>query len=393
MKPAGIVCEYNPMHNGHVWQIEKTHEAGATHIVCVMSGNFVQRGEPAFVDKVTRAEIAIHCGADLVVDLPVAWSCDSAANFAFGAVSLLDALGVKMLSFGSETADSALLKQCARCIDDPQVADAVKSSIAVGMTYPAALCEAVKSILGVDAASVISSPNSTLAIEYIRALKRIGSDAEICAVERIASAHDSIITSGDFASAAAIRSMDDFAKAKKYMPEYAFEKISKAVCNGFAVSDMSACERMILYALRMMPLDEMHNIINDESGIVQRIFNAAKTACSLDELLNLAKTKSITMARLRRCVMRLFLKIPDSISKKQPPYAKILAANQKGIELLSNPNIKIPIVTRHSEIMKLDEFSHEVYELQCRSTDLYMLMAKKIRACSVEQTSPVIINK
>ena len=143
MKLAGIVCEYNPMHKGHIYHIEETRKNGATHIVCVMSGNFVQRGECAFLDKWSRADIAVHSGADLVVELPTPWSADSAENFAFGAVYLLSCLGIDMLSFGSEEEDAELLKRCAEALDDEKTADLLKKKMSSGLSYPAAVCEAV----------------------------------------------------------------------------------------------------------------------------------------------------------------------------------------------------------------------------------------------------------
>ncbi|MCM1393247.1 MAG: nucleotidyltransferase family protein, partial [Ruminococcus sp.] len=357
MKIAGVVCEYNPIHNGHVYQLEQTRKAGATHIVCVMSGNFVQRGEPSYVDKFIRAEAAIHCGADLVVDLPVPWSCDSAENFAFGAVSLLNAIGIDMLSFGSEISDTALLKKCAESIDDEKVGALIKSKMACGKSYPSALSLAVEEVFGSEAASVINMPNSTLAIEYIRALKRLNSPAEIFAVKRKECDHDSTTTSDFFASAAAIRSMDDFTSAKNFMPEYAYEKISEAIENGYVVDDVKKYERTVLSALRSMSLSEIQAVIQDESGISQRIHKALKTACSIDELLNSAKTKSMTMARLRRCIIRLMLKIPADISKKSPPYIRVLAANRKGAEIICRSDLKLPLIMKYNDILKQNTFS------------------------------------
>lgn len=392
MKVAGIVCEYNPFHNGHARQIEKTREAGATHIVCAMSGNFVQRGEAAFIDKWKRAEISINCGADLVIDLPVPWSCDSAENFAFGAVSMLDAMNINMLSFGSETTDVRLLIECANSIDDYQVGKLIKSKMSVGLTYPGAFCKSVEELYGSEVAEVLSLPNSTLAIEYIRALKKVKSKAEICAVERNA-AHDSFISEGNFISAAALRNMTDFSMAKQYMPKYAFEKVFESIAKGENTMCGEKIQQMILFALRSISLEQMQAMVSNNSGIAQRIYNAVKTSCSLDDLFETAKTKSITMAKLRRTVTRLFLGISDDVSQKAPPYIKVLAANKKGFEIMANAKGNIPVVTKHSEILKLDEFSKQVYDIQCRSTDLYMLMQKKIRACSLEQTSPVIIIK
>jgi len=390
LKIAGIVCEYNPMHNGHVFQIEKTRLAGATHIVCAMSGNFVQRGEPAFVDKWTRAEIAVNCGADLVVDIPTPWSCDSAENFAFGAVSMLASLGIDILSFGCENADSKLLEICADAVSDKETGLLLKDLLEQGKSYPSALHEAVMKRFGEETASVISSPNSTLAIEYIRALRKLSYTAKIFAVERKNTPHDEMRSSGVFASSLALREMNDFSKAQPYMPQYSYEKIFQAVKNGFTAVDSDVWERAILSSIRQMSAEEIEQLLGIKSGIARRLADARLSACSYDDLLGQAKTKCITMARLKRSVIRLFLKIPYDISFKQPPYIKVLAANEKGFEILKNACGPIPYVIRHSDIMKLGSYAKEVYDIQCRSTDLYMLMQKKARACSFEQTSPVI---
>ena len=162
MKTAGIVCEYNPMHNGHVYHLEKTREAGATHIVCALSSDFVQRGECAYLDKYTRADIAVHCGADLVVEIPVVWSLSAAESYALGAVSMLDSLGCDFLSFGAETDDKKLLSDCAGLFENETANALIRRFVSEGSSYPSAVSKAAEAVLGQKTASVFSSPNSTL---------------------------------------------------------------------------------------------------------------------------------------------------------------------------------------------------------------------------------------
>ena len=155
---AGIVCEYNPMHNGHIYHIEKTKNAGADFVVAVMSGNFVQRGECALIDKWQRAEIAVKNGADVVIDLPVPWATGSAESFARGSVSLLSSFGIDVLSFGSETEDKELLCLCAEAAENEKVGILVRRYMSEGMNYPTALSESVSEVFGDDARRIISSP-------------------------------------------------------------------------------------------------------------------------------------------------------------------------------------------------------------------------------------------
>lgn len=393
VKVAGIVCEYNPMHNGHVYQIEQTRKSGATHIVCAMSGNFVQRGESAFLDKWARADIALHCGADLIIDLPTPWSCDSAQNFAFGAVSLLDMAGIDLLTFGSEVSDKSLLEKCASASDDEKVVKSLKSSLANGNSYPLSLYNAVSEVFGKETADVISSPNSTLALEYIKALKKLGSKAGFLAVERFASKHDETYAVGNFSSAAAIRSFYVFEKAKPFMPEYSYEKCAQQIEKGFAPCSPSNAERAILSHLRSLSQEEIAKYIDNDNGLSDRIFGAAKRALTLEELYENAKTKNVTMAKVRRSVLRIYLGIEPEISLKKPPYIKVLASNEKGFEILRNINPEIPVITKHSDALRLGGFGKAVYDIQCKSTDLFGLFSKKIRDCSLEQTSPVVIVK
>ncbi|MGN1442555.1 MAG: nucleotidyltransferase family protein, partial [Acutalibacteraceae bacterium] len=218
MKIAGVVCEYNPMHNGHVYHLKKTREAGATHIVCALSSDFVQRGECAYLDKFTRADIAVHCGADLVVEIPVIWSSSAAESYALGAVSILDSLGCDFLSFGAETDDKKLLSDCAGIMENEAANERIRRYLSQGNSYPAAVSKAAENIFGQESAAVFSSPNSTLALEYIRTLQKIASQMDFLPVRRFGAAHDSEKSDGITASASLLRSLEEFESLKRFMP-------------------------------------------------------------------------------------------------------------------------------------------------------------------------------
>lgn len=389
---AGIVCEYNPFHKGHLYHIEKTRKAGADYIVCVMSGNFVQRGECAYADKWSRAKAAVLCGADVVIDLPVAWSCASAENFARGSVGLLCNFGIDMLSFGSEIDDAELLKRCADALDDENVALLLKGKMAKGLSYPLALSEAVGEIYGEAARKALSSPNSTLAVEYIRALKRFSPCTDIMPIKRTGSGHDSEEILSGIASASKIRSIGCLSSAKDFIPERAYGVFERAFSEGNGPYRSINGERAVLSALREIKKEDYSLYVTDETGLSGRIYDALQDATSLFELYDKAKCKNFTHSRIRREVMALYLKIPKDMAKKNVPYMRILAVSEKGISLLSaaKKNSSVPVVTRHGEMSSLEGRAAEVYSLQCSSTDKFAFFGEKILGCSLEQKNSLI---
>ena len=212
---TGIVCEYNPFHNGHLYQIERAKAMGSDSIVCVMSGNFVQRGECAFFDKHTRAKAAIMSGADVVIDLPTPWAMASAETFARGSIGLLESFGIDALSFGCESDDENLLRACASKLGDGETGRLIKRYTAEGSPYPLAVSKALTETLGERAGEIISSPNNTLAIEYIR---HLSDSIKLLPVKRIGADHDSDRAKDSIASASLIRSKS-LKESLSYIPE------------------------------------------------------------------------------------------------------------------------------------------------------------------------------
>ncbi|MBQ7294685.1 MAG: nucleotidyltransferase family protein [Clostridia bacterium] len=385
---AGIVCEYNPFHNGHLYHIKKTREAGADFIVCVMSGNFVQRGECAHVDKWLRAKAAVLCGADVVIELPTPFSCASAETFARGSVGLLMNFGVDMLSFGCEDEDKELLIKCAEAAEDKAAADIIKSETAKGATYPAAMQKAISSLYGESCAEAIASPNNTLAVEYIRQLSLYGKENCIIPIKRQGADHDSEKTSGSFASASKLRRLPFGEKWKTYVPLELF-----GLYDAYEPYSLAYSERAILSRLRSMPKEEYALYVSDDTGLASRIYQAAKTADSLVSLYDKAKSKNFTMSRVRREVLNAYLGVKRQWSEGLPPYIKILAANERGLSLLAEAKDKtsLPIITKHAEAEKLTLRAKEIYEAECRNTDLFSLMSQKIGVCHLEETHSVTV--
>ena len=384
---TGIVCEYNPFHNGHLYQIEKAKAMGADKIICVMSGNFVQRGECAFFDKHLRAKAAIMCGADVVIDLPTPWAMASAETFARGSIGLLLNFGIDALSFGCETDDEELLRSCAQSLKSDKTAELIKKYTAEGVSYPTAVSKALEETLGEKAREIISSPNNTLAVEYIRHLPE---NIRLLPVKRQGADHDSDTARDNIASASMIRNLGFSEDSFSFVPEKLLPLYKDAERYSLTYS-----ERAILSALRLMDKEEYALYVSDTNGLDMRIYDAAQKATSLENIYALAKSKNYTHSRIRREVMNLYLKIRKDYSAGTPPYMRILAVSENGLSLLANAkeNTSVPIITKYSEAKNLDGKAKEIYEAECRNTDLFSLCTEKIRECATEKTNSLIIVK
>ncbi len=372
MKISGVVCEYNPFHNGHLHHIAETRKNGADRIVCVMSGNFVQRGDTAVIDKFKRADLAVRCGVDLVLELPVQYCLSTAEYFAKGAVRILDALGVvDEISFGSECGDIAKLKETMEAADHAADSEKLLKFMKTGYTYPKAL-NAALAYISPNAAEILSEPNNVLAVEYLRALKYFDSNIKPFTVKRSAVMHDSAGTSGNMASASYIR--EHLPEADSYVPPDWAD-----VLNDSETADIKNLESAILYRVRMASADEIAEINDAEHDLAQRICAAGK-AVSLAELLENVKTKRFTMARIRRVILSLLIGIKKSDMNEFPPYIRVLALNERGREILAAAKKKsvIPWGTSLAKLSKESAAAKRFAELESRASDIYGLAFKHI---------------
>ncbi len=376
---TGIVCEYNPFHKGHLYQIKKAKAMGADTIVCVMSGNFVQRGECAFFDKHLRAKAAVMCGADVVIDLPTPWAMASAETFARGSVGLLESFGIEALSFGCESDDENLFRAVAKKLNDAETGTLIKRYSAEGASYPEAVSKALTDTLGIKAGEIVSSPNNTLAIEYIR---HLSDNIKLLPVKRIGADHDSDAAKDSIASASLIRSSGLSDECFDYVPEKLASLYKEAVRY-----NITHCERAILSALRLMKKEEFSLYVSDCNGLDMRIYDSVQTADSLESLYAMAKSRNYTHSRVRREVMSLWLKIKKDYCQGIPPYIRVLAVSERGLSLLSKAkdNTDLTIITKYAEAKNLSGKAKEIYDAECRNTDLFSLCAEKIRECSVEK--------
>jgi predicted nucleotidyltransferase len=347
------------------------------------------------MDKLERARLAVRSGADLVIELPVQFCLSSAENFASGAVYLLDALGaVDELSFGSECGDAEKLQKAMETVGVTAMAhaDEIKSIMEKGYTYPRALNSVVN---GIDpqAAAVIAEPNNLLAIEYLRALKRFGSDIQPFTVKRISADHDSSITENGFASASYIRErIEERADISEFTTNEWNTVISAAISKG-EIASLSRLERVILYKLRSSSVEEISQIYDVGQGLEHRIYGA-RMAGSLDELLFTVKTKRYTMARIRRIMLSLLIGITKEDMKELPPYGRILAFNERGREILARAkdSAKIPFASSIAKLSQLSSRAERFAELEIRASDIYGLALETVTSAQKDYRAKIMID-
>ncbi len=387
MKTAAVICEYNPFHNGHKYQLEQTRSLGATHIAAVMSGSFTQRGDAAVFDKYVRAKTALENGADLVLELPVRYSLCAAEGFARGAVGIISALGcVDILSFGSECGSIPALREAAGAVEYAVKTPEFQILMEGGKSYPAALAEAVNKYYTKDVYDIISSPNNTLAVEYIKALDDIGSHIEPVTIRREGAGHDSGEETSRFISASLIRKK--ILAGERYA-EFAPECAAPA-------ADIKRLETAILAKLRGMRQEDFEQVYDAAQGLAERLYKAARKACTLDELYFLAKTKRYTLARIRRAVLCAFLGVEKKMLLEKDAYIHILGMNGRGREILAaakSADCPLPLDTSLKALMSTSREAHRQGAFEARCGDIYSLAFEKPRPCGSDLTAkPIIID-
>lgn len=396
MKIVGVVAEYNPFHNGHKYMIDKCRENGAEYVAAVMSGNFVQRGGAAVMDKRARAAAALNSGVDLVIELPVPYAVSTAELFARGGVSLLASLGcVDTLAFGCETADAALLENTAEAVCDVRVHGLIKDELAGGISYAAARESAVRSLYGDEIANVLGSPNNILAVEYIKALKKLDSDMDIYPVYRNGADHDDLRINGEFASASVLRILMERGdeRYKKFMPKSSIEEFERLKSIGRAPATSDNSERAILSRLRMLSAEDIKKSPDVSEGLENRIYNAIQSATSLEELYDIVKTKRYTHSRIRRIVTALYLGITPEDTKGEVPYIRVLGLNERGREILrlAKDTAKLPVIMKASQINGLSDEAKHTFELECKATNIYNLSTPRILPCGTDFSDEIVI--
>ncbi|MFZ5966335.1 MAG: nucleotidyltransferase [Bacillota bacterium] len=389
MKVLGLIVEYNPFHNGHKYHLNKAKEmSDATHVVAVMSGNFLQRGEPALLNKWLRAEMALCEGVDLIIELPVVYACNSAELFAYGAVSLLHQLNVvDVLCFGSEVGQTDGLIEIAKILaEEPEeYQDLLKKYLSNGVVYPKARQLAIEKISDDDLHSLVQSPNNILGVEYIKALLRLNSKITPMTLTRMNASYNSIDMVGNICSATAIRNYiyrnkESLEYLESFMPPNSFNILTRAFGDGLGPIFYAAFNDMILYNLRTSTTEEIKIIQDVVEGLENRIKDASMKTADCLELLKKVKTKRYTMTKLQRVLIHSLLKIKekDIVRFNQQGgsrYARILGFTDKGAQLIKKIKTRssIPVITNINKEALDCEISKKMMSYDIMATDIYTL--------------------
>lgn len=392
----GIVAEFNPFHNGHKYLIDAVKNNGENTVTVVMSESFVQRGECACLSPNARTRMALECGADLVLSLPVTYATASAERFALGALSVLGGLGcVDALAFGSESDNAELLKKCADALVSEGLSCALEKYLNDGISFPAARQKAVEEICGKEISDVLSSPNNILGVEYIKAINKLGLDMGALPILRKGVAHDSDTANGDFCSASAIRSKGGEAieSGKQYMPAEAYSIFLEESSKYKFPAVMENIEKVVLYKLRSMSLEDIRNLPDVSEGLEYRIADAVKTSSYIEEILEKVKTKRYTHSRIRRIIICALLGIKKEDVLAPVPFIRVLGFNENGAKILkkAKETATLPIVTKSSEINALGEAAKRTFELECFARDIFSLALPVRDEFGKEMTDKLIV--
>lgn len=358
-KVLGIISEYNPFHNGHLYHLIKSKKiTNAEYTIAVIGGNFTQRGNASLIDKWSKTEMALLNGIDLVIELPLLYSISSAENFAEGAIKILDSLQiVDAISFGTETSDINTLNKFADILyNEPKEYKALLShELSKGMSYPKARENALMLYLNDIRrfAPILSSPNNILGIEYLKAIKKYKSNIIPISIQRIKTGYNDINFSGNIASATAIRNLvlnHEYNDLNRILPISSYSILKENIQKGHIVRDISNFDKIVLYKLRNMSTEELLNLPDVSEGLEYSIKKAADSCNTIYELINIVNSKRYTKTRLQRILLYALLNITKKdiqISKRSMPYIRILGFNEKGKYIVSelSQNKRLNLIT------------------------------------------------
>lgn len=381
MKICGIVCEYNPFHNGHAYLISRAKEtSGCDAVVCVMSGSFVQRGEPAILDRFTRAEHAVRSGADAVFELPSAFALSPAELFASGAVAILCALpGFSSLAFGCEGGAEEDFRAAAKALSEEteEFRQALKETLKTGASLARARADALRKTGQGQTAALLSSPNNILGAEYCRALRERKADAAIYSIKRVGSGYKSAEMAGNFSSSTAIRAAlrKDLCSASSNVPSHVFEALRTA-------PDLSSYKKIALYALLAAGSEKLNDLPDCVEGLNNRLFSLARTCTGYDDLIEKATNKRYTSSRIRRILSAAVLGITKkdaALAKEDAPYLRLLALKRdRADELLAAFSRSVsPLLVRASDRAGRGHGADALLALDERAADIRDLLSGK----------------
>ncbi|MDO4199971.1 MAG: nucleotidyltransferase family protein [Clostridia bacterium] len=373
MKICAIIAEFNPFHSGHKYLIEQAKRMGFTHVISIMSGNFVQRGEPAIFSKKTRAQFALTNGVDLVVEMPCVWALSPAEKYAETGVFLADSLGcVDSLVFGSECGNLKKLSEIEQTLDKTEFSEILQNKLKSGVTFAKAREQAIELLLpGTEFSNILSTGNNILGVEYIKAIKKLQSSINPITLQR----------NSNFKCASEIRTL-----IKKNNKKYC-EHMPNTMEILETPRDIFLGEKGIISVLKRMNLENFAQLPDISEGLENKIYNSLCECTNLENLLGLIKSKRYTMSRIKRILMCAYLGITDKIQRKNPPYLRTLGTTAKGLEILNiaKKTAKLPIISKFSDLSGKNSFSQKIFNIECTATDLFGIFSKKLEMLESEK--------
>ncbi len=386
MKILGIIAEYNPFHNGHAYHINTAkHKSNCDAVIVAMSGNFVQRGEPAIIDKWRRAESAIYGGADLVIEIPLPFACQNAEMFAKSAFKTLEKIPIDLLSFGCETNNTNILYNIADLQLNRKIEydNSIRYFLNLGYSYPEAVSNTINLLLDNNSANQIKTPNNILALEYIKNIISSSVDIDILPILRLGSDYNDTTINNSFASASSIRKAllnNDFKLIENTLPKKSFELINNFYTNNKSFNSLENYIDTIYYAVISNDIESLRKIYDISEGLENKIYkNILAYKTSNDFILSL-KSKRYTYARIRRILLNILLNINKQTIEKSKQeslnYVRILASNKKGQQVMKQMkknNIKIITKTSDYKRYGIDINSNTIFKLTSKSTNIYYL--------------------
>lgn len=381
MRIVGIIAEYNPLHNGHIYHLEQAKsQTQADYCIVIMSGNFVQRGEPACTDKLTRTEWALKAGADLVIEMPSVYATANAERFALGGVCTLHSTGVVTdLAFGCEETDLRTLYQLSDIVasEPPLYLKHLKENLKQGLSYPRARFGALKAI-GVPDVMVdaIARPNNILAIEYLRAIKLLAPEIHPLPITRTDSGYNTEELTGEFSSATSIRKalVEGNSAVLSAMPSFVGGPLLYDA--QFPITQDMVGD-MILYALRRQSLEQLQEIPDIGEGLENVIYKAVRSKNSIDAFYEEVKTKRYTLARCKRIAISALLGITaahvhETMKSPEGIYIRVLGFNKNARPLLSliGKAASAPLILRNADMINASEIVKKNLAIDAMSTDL-----------------------
>lgn len=390
----GIIAEFDPFHLGHAHLMAQAKAAlpGAP-VVCAMSGPFTQRGEAAIVSKYARAEMALRCGADLVVELPVQWAVSSAESFARGGVQLLHALGVTHLAFGSESGDLTALQTVAQALDSAAFPDALRPYLQQGLPFASARQKALEMLVRAETAEHLTRPNNLLGIEYLRAIRRLAPEMCALTVPRVGAAHNAAGVHRGFASASQLRQWllaGELERACAQMPEPAAE-----IAKRQELAWLEYNARGVLTLLRRMTPEDWRALPDCGEGLEHRLCRAAAESTTLEQFWDTVKSKRYAHARIRRLTLWAYLGLTRQAQwAAGVPYVRVLGLGQDGKAVLKQAKglERLPVLTKPAQVKRWDVRCQEQFSIDARAELLWGMCLPEVgRAQNEWKMGPVVV--